>query len=73
MITFTFDGIVKENTIEHNTNCPQTLDLSYGILNIGSLELEKANVLLNLINHQSNVDKISPSVLKLNQDTVSKV
>ena len=53
-----FDDAVKENIKEHNTNCPQIPDHPYGVLVIGDPRSEKPNSLFNLINHQSDIDKI---------------
>ena len=57
---FNFDCITKENIKEHNPNWPQIPDHSYQLLIIGGFgnvfEL-LINALLNLINHQQNIDK----------------
>ena len=49
-----FDGVIKENTKEHNPNWPQILDYPYRILIIGGSGSGKTNSLFNLI----NIDKI---------------
>ena len=53
-----FDDIAKENTKEHNPNCPQILDHPYRILIIGGPGSEKTNSLFNVINQQPDIDKI---------------
>ena len=52
-----FGDVVKENIKEHNPNWPQIPDHPYGILLIGGSGSEKKS-LFNLINHQSDIDKI---------------
>ena len=54
---FNFDCITKENIKEHNPNWPQIPDHSYQLLIIGGFGSWKINALLNLINHQQNIDK----------------
>ena len=54
---FNFDCITKENIKEHNPNWPQIPDHSYQLLIIGGFRSWKINALLNLINHQQNIDK----------------
>ena len=49
-----FDDYVNENKTEHNKNWPYTPDHPYRILIISG----KANVLLNLIENQPDIDKI---------------
>ena len=53
-----FDDDVKENIKEHNPNLPQMPDHPYRILRTGGSGSGKANLLFNLINHQSDIDKI---------------
>ena len=53
-----FHDIVKENIKKHNPNWPQIPDHPYKILIIGSSGSGKTNSLLNLINHQLDIDKI---------------
>ena len=55
---FNFDYITKEDTKEHNTNWPEIPDCPYWILIIGGSGSGKINVLLNLINHEPDIDKI---------------
>ena len=43
---------------QHNTNWPQVPDYPYRILIIGGSGSRKANSLLNLINHQPDIEKI---------------
>ena len=53
-----FDDYVNENKTEHNKNWPNTPDHPYRILIISGLGSGKANVLLNLIENQPDIDKI---------------
>ena len=55
---FNFDYTTKEDTKEHNTNWSEIPDYPYWILIIGGSGSGKINVLLNLINHESDIDKI---------------
>ena len=53
-----FDDYVNKNKIEHNKNWPYILDHPYRILIIGGSGSGKTNLLLNLIEHQPDIDKI---------------
>ena len=53
-----FDDYVNENRTEHNSNWPHTQDKPYRILIIGNSGSGKANVLLNLIENQPDIDKM---------------
>ena len=53
-----FDDVVKEKIKEHNSNLPQIPDHPYRILIIGGSGSQRKNSLFNLINHQSDIDKI---------------
>ena len=53
-----FDDYVNENKTEDNKNWPYIPDHPYRILIIGVSGSGKANVLLNLIKNQSDIDKI---------------
>ena len=53
-----FDDYTNENIIEHNSKWSYILDHPYRILIIGGSESGKTNALLNLINNQSDIDKI---------------
>ena len=53
-----FDNVTKENMKEHNPNWPQIPDHPYRILIIGSSVSGKTNSLFNLINEESDIDKI---------------
>ena len=55
---FNFDYIIKEDKKEHNPNWPEIPDHPYRILIIGGSGSGKTNTLLNLINHEPEVDKI---------------
>ena len=53
-----FDEYANENKKEHNPNWPYIPDHPYRILIIGGSGTGKTNALLNLINNQSDIDKI---------------
>ena len=53
-----FDDVTKENIKEHNPNWPQIPYHPYRILKIGGSGSGKTNSLFNLINHQTDSDKI---------------
>ena len=53
-----FGKYTNENKIEHNSKWPYIPDHLYRILIIGGSGSGKTNALLNLINHQSDIDKI---------------
>ena len=53
-----FDEGTKENTKEHNRNWSKTLDHPCKILWIGDSKTGRANTLINVINHETDVDKI---------------
>ena len=53
-----FDEYKNENKKEHNINWPYIRDHPYRILIIGGSGTGKTNALLNLINNQSDIDKI---------------
>ena len=53
-----FDEVTGENTQEHNPNWPKILDHPYRILIVGKSGSGKTNAVLNLINHQPEIDKI---------------
>ena len=55
---FTFDYFTKEDIKEHNPNWPEIPDHPYRILIIGGSASGKTNALLNLINHEPDIDKI---------------
>ena len=52
------DSTTNENNKEHNEKWPYTPDHPYRILIISGSGSGKTNTLLNLINGQSNIDKI---------------
>ena len=52
------DYITKEDKKEHNSNWPEIPGHSYRILIIGDSASGKTNALLNLINHEPDIDKI---------------
>ena len=54
---FNFHCITKEEK-EHNPKWPETPDHPYRILIIWGSDSGKINVLLNLINHEPDIDKI---------------
>ena len=53
-----FEDYTNENKTKHNSNWPYIPDYPYRILIIGGSGFGKTNVLLNLINNQTDVDKI---------------
>ena len=53
-----FDDYTNENKSEHNLKWPYIPDNPYRILIIGVSGSGKTNALLNLINNQSDIDKI---------------
>ena len=53
-----FDDYTNENIIEHNLKWPYIPDHPYRILIIGGSGSGKTNALLNLINNQTDIDKI---------------
>ena len=55
---FNFDYIKKEDKKEHITNWSEIPHYPYWILIIGGSGSGKINVLLNLINHEPDIDKI---------------
>ena len=53
-----FDDVTKENTRYHTLNWQQILDHAHRILETGGSGCEKINLLLNLISHQLDIDKV---------------
>ena len=53
-----FDFLTKEDIKEHNPNWPEIPDHPYQILITGGSRSGKTNALLNLINHEPDIDKI---------------
>ena len=53
-----FDDYTNENITEHNSKWPYIPDYPYRILIIGSSGSGKKSALLNLINDQSDIDKM---------------
>ena len=53
-----FDYITKKNMKKHNLNWPEIPDHLYKILIVGGSGFGKTNTLLNLINHETDTDKI---------------
>ena len=54
-----FDGYANENKTEQNPDWPYISHYPYRILIIGGSGSGKTNALLNLINNQPDIDKIS--------------
>ena len=54
---FSFDYITKQDIKEHNPNWPEIPDHLYRILVVGVSGSGKTNALLNLINHEPDIDK----------------
>ena len=55
---FNFDYITKEDIKEHNPNWLQIPNHAYRILAVGGSRSGKTNVLLSLINHETDIDKM---------------
>ena len=55
---FNIDYITKEDIKEHNPKWPEISDHPYRILIIGGCGSGKTNALLNLINHEPDIDNI---------------
>ena len=53
-----FDDYINENETEHNLKLPYIPNHPCRILIIGGSRSGKKNALLNLINHQLDIDKI---------------
>ena len=53
-----FNDVTKENIKEHNTNWPQIPNHPYRILIIRGSGSGKTNSLFNVINNESDIDKI---------------
>ena len=56
---FNFDYITKEDIKELNPKCPEIPDYPYRILIIGGSGSGKTNALSNLINNETDIDKIN--------------
>ena len=65
---FNFDYITKEDIQEHNPNWPEIPDHPYRMLIVGRSGSGKTNVLFNLINNESDIDKFF-YVLKIHMKT----
>ena len=55
---FNFDYITEEDITKHNPNWPKISDHPYRIIIVGGSRSGKTNALLNLINHELDIDKI---------------
>ena len=55
---FNLDDITDKNNKEHNEKWPNIPDHPYIILIIGGSGSRKANVLMNLVSQQSDIDRI---------------
>ena len=64
---FNFDYTAKEDIKEHNLNWLEIPDYPYRILIVGSSVSGKTNALLNLINHEPDIDKIYLYAKDLNE------
>ena len=58
---FNFDDVTNENRTEYNPNWTSIPYHLYRISITGSSGSGKTNILLNLINHESDIDKINLS------------
>ena len=54
---FNFDYITDKHTKKHDSNQPEILDHPYRILIVGGSGSGKTKKLLNLINHEPDIDK----------------
>ena len=54
---FNFDYITKEDIKEDFPNWPEIPDHPYSILTVGGSGSGKTNAILNLINHELDIDK----------------
>ena len=61
------DSITNENNKELNEKKPYIQDHPYKIVIIGGSESGKTNTLINLINEQNNIDKISLYLKELSE------
>ena len=52
------DDVIKENTKENNSKWPEMSDQLYRTLIEGGSGSRETNALLNLINHETGIDKI---------------
>ena len=66
-----FDDYTNENIIEHNSKWPYIPDHPYRILITGGSGSGKTNALLNLMNHQLDIDK-NLSLCKRSQYLINK-
>ena len=55
---FNFDYITKEDIKQYNPNWPEITNYQYRILIIGGYGSGKTGALLNLINHEPDIDQI---------------
>ena len=55
---FNFDYIIKEDIKQHNPNWPEIPDHPYKMLMVGGSGSGKTNGLLNLINHEPDINEI---------------
>ena len=62
-----FDHVIKEEIKEYNPNWPEIPDHPYRILIIGGSQSRKTNSLFNIINQQSDIDKIYLYAKDLNE------
>ena len=63
-----FDDYASDNRINHNPNWPYIPDHPYRILIVGSSGSGQTNTLLNLMNNQSDIDKIYLHAKNLYED-----
>ena len=66
-----FDDYTNENKTKHSPNWSYIPDHPYRILRTGSSGSGKTNTLLNLINHQPDIDKIYLYAKDLNEKKIS--
>ena len=58
MMIFDYIAFIKEDIKELNPNLQKISDHPYRILRVGGSRYGKTNALLNLINHEQDIDKI---------------
>ena len=68
---FNFDYITEEDIKEHNSNWPEIPDHPYRILIVGGYESGKTNALLNVINHEPDINKVYLYAKDLYQENIN--
>ena len=68
---FNFDYITEEDIKEHNSNWPEIPDHPYRILIVGGYGSGKTNALLNVINHEPDINKVYLYAKDLYQENIN--